>query len=89
LTMELAFTAGEFEQRIARVQAEMRQQQLDALLVTSPPNFRYFSGFDSQFWESPTRPWFFLIPAEGLCSAIVPEIGAPLLQGSWIGDTLS
>ncbi|HFT4327503.1 TPA: M24 family metallopeptidase [Klebsiella variicola] len=87
--MELAFTAGEFEQRIARVQAEMRQQQLDALLVTSPPNFRYFSGFDSQFWESPTRPWFFLIPAEGLCSAIVPEIGAPLLQGSWIGTTLS
>ncbi|MFK3708609.1 M24 family metallopeptidase [Klebsiella sp. NPDC088457] len=87
--MELAFTAQEFQQRINRVQAEMRHHQLDALLVTSPPNFRYFSGFDSQFWESPTRPWFFLIPAEGLCTAIVPEIGAPLLQGSWIGTTFS
>lgn len=87
--MELAFPAQEFEARLTRVQAEMREHQLDALLVTSPPNFRYFSGFDSQFWESPTRPWFFLIPAEGLCTAIVPEIGAPLLKGSWIGDTLS
>jgi len=87
--MDMAFTSYEFEERLSRIQAEMRAHQLDGLLVTSPPNFRYFSGFDSQFWESPTRPWFFLIPAEGLCTAVVPEIGAPLLKGSWIGSTLS
>ncbi|OWJ98228.1 peptidase M24 [Pseudomonas sp. A46] len=87
--MELAFSPAEFEGRISRVQAEMKKHELDALLITSPPNFRYFTGFDSQFWESPTRPWFFIIPAEGLCVAVVPEIGAPLLKGSWIGQTLS
>lgn len=87
--MDMAFTSYEFEERLSRIQAEMRAHQLDGLLVTSPPNFRYFSGFDSQFWESPTRPWFFLIPAEGLCTTVVPEIGAPLLKGSWIGSTLS
>lgn len=87
--MEIAFSNQEFENRISRAQKEMRQHNLDALLVTSPPNFRYFSGFDSQFWESPTRPWFFIIPASGKCIAVVPEIGAPLLKGSWIGETLS
>jgi Xaa-Pro dipeptidase len=87
--MELAFTSSEFEGRVARAQEEMKHHQLDALLVTSQPNFRYFSGFDSQFWESPTRPWFLIIPAEGMCIAVVPEIGAPLLSGSWIGKTLS
>jgi len=86
---ELAFLPAEFEQRIMRTQALMHTHQLDALLVTSPPNFRYFSGFDSQFWESPTRPWFLIIPADGLCIAVVPEIGAPLVNGSWIGSTLS
>lgn len=87
--MNLAFSPAEFEGRISRIQAEIKENNLDALLITSPPNFRYFTGFDSQFWESPTRPWFFVIPADGLCVAVVPEIGASLLKGSWIGQTLS
>ncbi|MDH4582625.1 aminopeptidase P family protein [Pseudomonas sp. BN415] len=87
--MGLAFSPAEFESRVSRVQAEMKNHNLDALLITSPANFRYFTGLDSQFWESPTRPWFFIIPADGMCVAVVPEIGAPLLKGSWIGQTLS
>lgn len=87
--MGLAFSPAEFEGRVSRVQAEMKNHNLDALLITSPANFRYFTGLDSQFWESPTRPWFFIVPADGLCIAVVPEIGAPLLKGSWIGQTLS
>ena len=62
----------------------MRDAELDALLVTSPPNFRYFSGFDSQFWESPTRPWFLVVPLSGEPIAVIPEIGAPELRATWI-----
>ncbi len=82
-----AFATSEFEHRLQRAQRHMHAHRLDALLVTSPPNFRYFSGFDSQFWESPTRPWFLVVPAEGRCIAVVPEIGAP----SWRppGSTIS
>jgi Xaa-Pro aminopeptidase len=83
------FDHAEFELRTARAQALMREQRLDALLVTSPPNFRYFSGFDSQFWESPTRPWFIVVPAAGRCIAVVPEIGAPVLAQGWIDDIRS
>jgi Xaa-Pro dipeptidase len=35
---------------------------LSALQLTTPPNVRYFTGFDFQFWESPTRPWFVVVP---------------------------
>ncbi len=80
------FDKAEFEYRTQRAQQLMREHELDALLVTAPPNFRYFSGFDSLFWESPTRPWFIIVPAAGRCIAIVPEIGAPILEQSWIDD---
>ena len=81
-----AFEFSEFEQRAARAQQRMRAHRLDALLLTNPPNFRYFSGFDSQFWESPTRPWFLIVPADGRCILVIPEIGAPALAQSWIED---
>jgi len=55
------FEDSEFERRTERAQRLMREHRLDALLLTSQPNFRYFSGFDSQFWESPTRPWFLIV----------------------------
>lgn len=83
------FETAEFEQRAQRAQLLMREHRLDALLVTSPPNFRYFSGFDSLFWESPTRPWFLIVPAQGRCIVVVPEIGAPILAQSWIDDIRS
>jgi Xaa-Pro aminopeptidase len=64
----------------------MRARGLDGLLVSAPPNVRYFSGFDSQFWESPTRPWFVVVPAEGRPIAVIPEIGGPEMALTWIAD---
>jgi Xaa-Pro dipeptidase len=64
----------------------MRRHGLDALLVSAPPNVRYFSGFDTQFWESPTRPWFIVVPLDGNPIAVIPEIGAPEMALTWISD---
>ncbi len=80
------FSRSEFEQRTARVQRLMREQQLDALLLTTEPNVRYFSGFLSQFWESPTRPWFLVVPSQGLPIAVIPEIGRSGMAATWIED---
>jgi len=79
------FQPHEFENRIARARELMLGCQLDGLLVTSPPNFRYFTGFETQFWESPTRAWFALTPTDGPCTAIIPEIGVPAVARTWIG----
>ncbi|MEB8389369.1 Xaa-Pro peptidase family protein [Rhodobacteraceae bacterium KMM 6894] len=81
------FAHSEFEARTARAQSIMRRHRLDALLVTTAFDFRYFSGLDMQFWESPTRPWFLIVPANGKPIAVIPEIGAPeVAERTWIQD---
>jgi Xaa-Pro dipeptidase len=80
------FSAAEFEKRTGRAQKIMDRHGFDALLLTAPPNVRYFTGFDSQFWESPTRPWFVVVPREGAPIAVIPEIGAPEMALTWIKD---
>jgi Xaa-Pro aminopeptidase len=80
------FTADEFERRTLRSQAIMDRHGFDALLLTTPQNVRYFTGFDSQFWESPTRPWFVVVPRTGVPVAVIPEIGAPEMALTWIKD---
>jgi len=76
------FEKSEFESRIARAQKSMQRHALDALVITAPPNFRYFSGYDTQFWESPARPWFLIIPASGETIAVIPEIGEPVVAAT-------
>ncbi|CAN5169748.1 aminopeptidase P family protein [soil metagenome] len=80
------FSVPEFGGRLARAQAIMGQHLLDGLLLTTPQNIRYFTGFDSQFWESPTRPWFVVVPAKGEPIAVIPEIGGPEMALTWIRD---
>jgi Xaa-Pro aminopeptidase len=63
----------------------MTEAQLDALLITSEPNYRYLTGFINQFWLSPTRPWYFVLPREGEPVAILPEVGVTNMRAtSWI-----
>jgi len=83
---EHGFPKSEFEMRFSRAQGVMDAHELDALLLTTPPNVRYFTGFDTQFWESPTRPWFLILPRDGQPHAIVPEIGEGGMRGTWIED---
>ncbi|WP_045370781.1 M24 family metallopeptidase [Vibrio campbellii] len=80
------FEKAEFEQRTYELQKRMREQQIDAAFFTTEPEFRYFSGFKSQFWESPTRPWFLVVPSTGKPIAVVPEIGASGFEDTWIDD---
>ena len=52
------FARAEFEARTERAQRAMHAARLDTLLLTTEPQLRYFSGFLTQFWLSPTRPWY-------------------------------
>ncbi|MGH1483546.1 MAG: M24 family metallopeptidase [Geminicoccales bacterium] len=83
------FDADEFGRRLSRAQDIMRRHDFDALLFTTPHNFRWATGFASQFWESPTRPWFVILPAGGEPVAVIPEIGAPNMAETWISDIRS
>ena len=86
---ERGFAKEEFEQRLIRAQKIMKSYKLDGLLLTSPQNIRYFTGYDSQFWESPTRPWFVVVPSSGKPIGIVPEIGESEFKKTWLDDIKS
>ena len=82
----LIFPAQEFARRTADLQAEMGTAGIDALLLTSPPDVFYVTGFLTRFWESPARPWFVIVPAQGQPIAVIPAIGADLMGRTWIND---
>ena len=78
------FDEAEFEARTRRIQARMRKERMDAILLTTEPDVRYVTGFFTQFWESPTRPWFVILPLAGKPIAVIPEIGASGMAATWL-----
>ncbi len=80
------FPSDEFVVRTQRAQNMMRKQSIDALLLMSETEFTYFAGFQSNFWQSPTRPWFLVVPSEGKPVAVIPSIGQNAVSASWIDD---
>ncbi len=80
------FPTAEFETRMMSAQFAMADVGLDAILVCTEAELRYFSGFRTQFWQSPTRPWFLVLPQRGDPIAVIPEIGADLMARTWVRD---
>ena len=80
------FMLAEFEQRMVRAQTMMRALKLDAVLLTTETNVRYFSGYFTQFWQSPTRPWFLILPLTGKPIAVIPTIGVVGMSNTWVED---
>ena len=81
-----SFSVEEFEGRTQRAQAMMHAAQIDALWVMTEPDMAYFSGYNSYFWQSPTRPWFLVIPATGKPIALVPSLGAAAVSRTWLDE---
>lgn len=83
---ERGFPSIEFAERTRRCQTEMARRRLGAMVVCTEPEVRYFTGFHTPFWQSPTRPWFVVIPVDGKPIAVIPSIGAPSMATTWIDD---
>jgi Xaa-Pro aminopeptidase len=82
----MIFPAAEYQRRIRALQVEMGLAGLDALLLTTPADVFYTTGFLTRFWESPARPWFVVVPALGDPVAVIPSIGADLMRRCWVSD---
>lgn len=80
------FERQEYEARVARAQTRMAKSELSALLLTTEAEIRYFTGYLTRFWESPSRPWFVVLPASGAPIAVIPAIGAALMGRTWVQD---
>ena len=84
--MQRGFAQAEFEARTRRAQEMMQSSGLDALLLTTEADVRYFTGYLTRFWESPSRPWFLVVPSSGKPVAVIPSIGAALMGQTWLDD---
>lgn len=80
------FPSAEYARRTEQAQNLMAAQGLSGMLLMTEAEVRYFSGFHTLFWQSPTRPWFLFVPAQGKPIAIIPEIGAALMRQTWVND---
>ena len=80
------FPRAEYETRLEAANSAMQANSLDAILLASEAEVRYFTGFRTQFWQSPTRPWFVILRRDKPPLAIIPEIGAELMTRSDIAD---
>ncbi|MEO9517601.1 MAG: Xaa-Pro peptidase family protein [Paracoccaceae bacterium] len=80
------FPDQEFHTRVRNVQKLMENAGLDALFLTMEADVRYFTGFLTRFWESPTRPWSIVMPRSGDPIAVIPSIGTHLMGQCWIKD---
>ncbi len=86
MSLPRGFDVAEYRDRLARAQGRMADAGLGALLLTTEPEVRYFTGFLTRFWESPSRPWFLVLPAQGDPVAVIPSIGAALMDRTWLRD---
>lgn len=80
------FEVSEYENRLNKIQKHMFESKMDAILLTTQVDIEYYTGFKSQFFQSPTRPWYVLIPGNGKPKAIIPTIGESGMRGTWIDD---
>ena len=80
------FPLSTFQARSDAAQEKMRELGLDALLLTTEVEVRYYTGFLTRFWESPTRPWFVVLPQTGDPIAVIPAIGGHLMGQTWVTD---
>ena len=86
---ERSFPDDEFAARCAAMQAAMAREGVAAMLFASEPEIRYFTGFLTPFWQSPTRPWFLVLPPEGKPVAVIPSIGGPLMRRCYAAEVIT
>ncbi|MEL7203445.1 MAG: Xaa-Pro peptidase family protein [Pseudomonadota bacterium] len=84
--MSEGFPDAEYAARVARAQDALEKIGAGALFLTTEADIRYFTGFLTRFWESPSRPWYLVVPLSGKPIAVIPSIGEALMASTWIED---
>ena len=84
--IERGFKKEEFQTRCKIAQEMMKEKNVNAMLVNTEAEVRYYTGFHTPFWLSPTRPWFVIIPQSREPIAVIPTIGEECMKNTWVKD---
>jgi Xaa-Pro dipeptidase len=83
------FPQGEYEARLARLRGLMATRGIDAALVTTEQNIRYFTGFKTVMFQVKMRPMVAVLPADDRLgpALVIPEfLEATALATSWVDN---
>ena len=80
------FKKKEFINRSKAIENIFFENSIDAILLTTEADIFYFTGFFTQFWQSPTRPWYVLLTPNSLPLAIIPSIGKKLMESCFVEE---
>jgi Xaa-Pro dipeptidase len=67
------FPRSDYQSRWLSAQTGMRRRGLDAMLISSEANYRYFGGHLTQLWFSKSRPFLLLLAQQGEPVLILPR----------------
>ena len=78
------FSVGEYGERVEKVRREMARREIDVLLVSSPPNITYLTGYD-MIWYYLTSPVSVAVHADSGQTVFfeVPTISRPSSGTPW------
>lgn len=81
------FTYEEYQRHVKKIQKEMVESDIDVLLVSTPENIHYTTGYRSWYLSSLFRPVFALVPQKGNPAIVlrILEKGVVKLT-SWVDE---
>src|SRR5262245_57574243 len=83
------FPRDEYESRWEKMQRAMREHNLDALILTAPGNYRYFTGHRTPFWAIRDRLRICVLPQSGEPSLLMTPLEDEWARAcSWISNIL-
>lgn len=83
----LEFDISEYERRLGKAQRLMAERGIDALLIATYSNFRYFTGHTTHRWMQVTAPTFAIVPKKGRPVALIPGIEAGRISTNpWLAE---
>lgn len=84
---ELDFPLPEYRNRITLIQQQMKEKGLDALILLSPENIHYVSGYDCA-WTCPLGEFSgIVIPLDGEPRLIVRSLESKTVRKHWMKDS--
>ena len=71
---------------LQRLQEGMAARGFGALLLSTAADIAWLTGLRTEFWASPTRPWFVVVPEGGEPIAVIPSIGEAAMRRTGLAD---
>ena len=77
---------GSAAAHLETLQRGMAERGFGALVLSAPADIMWLTGLRTEFFASPTRPWFVVVPERNAPVAVVPSIGEAAMRRTGLAD---